>query len=125
MVRPKRVLAQTMKELTQLERDRLTLALALVLPLILLLLFGFAISLDVNSINLAIQDFDQSPMSREYIPISLRWLAAFVPAQSYMPLTRDAFARGMGWSNTWTSVLTLIGLAGFFFVMTWQKLQRM
>lgn len=67
MPRPKRILAQTLKELTQLGRDRLTLALALLLPLILLLLFGFAISLDVNTINLAIQDLDQSPMSREYI----------------------------------------------------------
>ncbi|MBD2101473.1 ABC transporter permease [Leptolyngbya sp. FACHB-261] len=66
-IRPKRILAQTLKELTQLGRDRLTLALALVLPLLMLLLFGFAVSLDVKDISLAIQDLDGSPASREYI----------------------------------------------------------
>ncbi|WP_017318424.1 ABC transporter permease [Mastigocladopsis repens] len=66
-VRPKRIFAQTIKELTQLGRDRLTLTLALGLPLILLLLFGFAVSLEVNKINLAIQDLDRTPSSREYI----------------------------------------------------------
>lgn len=67
MVRPKRIIAQIIKELTQLGRDRLSLTLALVLPLIQLLLFGFAVSLDVNNINLAIQDLDRTPISREYI----------------------------------------------------------
>lgn len=67
MVRPKRIIAQTIKELTQLGRDRLTLTLALGLPLILLLLFGFAVSLEVNNINFAIQDLDRTPTSREYI----------------------------------------------------------
>ncbi len=66
-IRPKRVLAQTLKELTQLGRDRLTLTLALILPLVMLLLFGFAVSLDVRNINLAIQDLDRTPASREYI----------------------------------------------------------
>ncbi len=66
-LRLKRIFAQTIKELTQLGRDRLTLTLALGLPLILLLLFGFAVSLEVNKINLAIQDLDRTPASREYI----------------------------------------------------------
>lgn len=66
-VRPKRIFAQTVKELTQLGRDRLTLTLALVLPLILLLLFSFAVSLEVNKIDFAIQDLDRTPTSREYI----------------------------------------------------------
>lgn len=66
-MRPKRISAQTIKELTQLGRDRLTLTLALGLPLILLLLFGFAVSLEVNKINFAIQDLAQTPASREYI----------------------------------------------------------
>ena len=66
-MRIKRIIAQTIKELTQLGRDRLTLTLALGLPLILLLLFGFATSLDVNQINFAIQDLDLTPSSREYI----------------------------------------------------------
>ncbi|MEC4885242.1 MAG: ABC transporter permease [Scytonema sp. PMC 1070.18] len=63
----KRIFTQTVKELTQLGRDRLSLTLALVLPLILLLLFGFAVSLEVNKIDLAIQDLDRTPSSREYI----------------------------------------------------------
>lgn len=67
IVRPKRIIAQTLKDLTQLGRDRLTLTLALVLPLVMLLLFGFAVSLEVNNINFAIQDLDRTPTSREYI----------------------------------------------------------
>ncbi len=67
MIRPKRILAQTIKELTQLGRDRLTMTVALGLPLVQLLLFGFAVSLNVNEINLAIQDLDGTPTSREYI----------------------------------------------------------
>lgn len=66
-MRPKRVITQVIKELTQLGRDRLTLTLALGLPLLLLLLFGFAVSLDVNQINFAIQDLNRTPQSREYI----------------------------------------------------------
>lgn len=66
-IRPKRVVAQIIKELTQLGRDRLTLTMALGLPLILLLLFGFSTSLDVTALNLAIQDLDQTRLSREYI----------------------------------------------------------
>lgn len=67
MVRTKRIVAQTIKELTQLGRDRLTLTMAVGLPLVLLLLFGFSTSLDVNRINIAIQDLDQTRLSREYI----------------------------------------------------------
>jgi len=66
-LRPKRIIAQTIKELTQLGRDRLTLTLALGLPIVLLLLFGFAVSLKVNQINIAIQDLALTPTSREYI----------------------------------------------------------
>jgi ABC-2 type transport system permease protein len=66
-MRPKHIIAQTVKELTQLGRDRLALTMALGLPLILLLLFGFAVSLEVNKINFAIQDLDLTPTSREYI----------------------------------------------------------
>lgn len=66
-IRPKRIIAQTIKELTQLGRDRLTLTMALGLPIVLLLLFGFAVSLKVNQIDIAIQDLALTPTSREYI----------------------------------------------------------
>jgi len=63
----KRIIAQVIKELSQLGRDRLTLTLALGLPLVLLLLFGFAASLDVNRLDIAVQDLDHTRFSREYI----------------------------------------------------------
>ncbi len=63
----KRIFAQTIKELTQLGRDKLSLLMALGLPLILLLLFGFGVSLKVNQINFAIQDLDGTSVSREYV----------------------------------------------------------
>jgi ABC-2 type transport system permease protein len=66
-IRSKRVITQVLKELTQLGRDRLTLIMALGLPLVLLLIFGFSTSLAVNRINIAIQDLDNTRISREYI----------------------------------------------------------
>jgi len=63
----KRIIAQARKELTQVFRDRLTLTLALALPLILLALLGTAISFSVKGIKVAVQDFDRTPLSRQYI----------------------------------------------------------
>ena len=62
-----RIWNQCVKELVQFKRDRLTVALAFALPLITLLLFGFAVRLELKNIPLAIQDFDQSPLSRAYV----------------------------------------------------------
>src|SRR5262249_25217461 len=62
-----RVLAQVRKELTQLSRDKLTLALALVLPVLLLLLLSSATSLTVKDIPVAVQDLDNTPLSRRYV----------------------------------------------------------
>ena len=63
----RRIFAQARKELTQIVRDRLALALALVLPVGLTALLGTSISLTVTNIPLAVQDLDQTPMSRRYI----------------------------------------------------------
>jgi ABC-2 type transport system permease protein len=63
----RRILAQTRKELTQIVRDWRTLVLALVLPLVLLMLNGSAISLTVTDLPIIVQDFDDSPASREFI----------------------------------------------------------
>lgn len=63
----KRIIAQARKELTQTFRDRLTVALALVLPLILLALLGTALSLSVKGIAVVVQDYDRTPLSRQYI----------------------------------------------------------
>src|SRR4030095_4687522 len=63
----RRVLAQVKKELTQLSRDKFTLALALVLPVLLLLLLSNATSPTVKDIPVAVQDLDQTLLSRRYI----------------------------------------------------------
>src|SRR5262249_23897404 len=63
----KRIIAQARKELTQTFRDRLTMALALVLPLVLIALLGTALSFSVKGIAVVVQDFDQTPLSRQYI----------------------------------------------------------
>jgi ABC-2 type transport system permease protein len=61
-----RIVAQARKELTQVVRDRLALALALVLPVALTALLGTSISLTVTDIPIAVQDLDQTPLSRQY-----------------------------------------------------------
>jgi ABC-2 type transport system permease protein len=63
----KRIISQTIKELAQFRRDRLTMALALALPTLTLLIFGFAIRLEAKDIPITIQDFDHSPQSQAYI----------------------------------------------------------
>jgi ABC-2 type transport system permease protein len=63
----RRIIAQARKDLTQLLRDRLALALAVVLPVVLTALLGTSISLTVTDIPLAVQDLDQTPLSRRYI----------------------------------------------------------
>jgi ABC-2 type transport system permease protein len=63
----RRILAQAGKELIQLLRDKRALALALALPVTQLITMGSAISLDVKNLPLAIQDFDNSPASRQLV----------------------------------------------------------
>jgi len=63
----KRIGEQCRKEWAQFGRDRLTLALAFGLPLAALLLFGFAIRLESDTMPLAVQDLDRSPLSRSYV----------------------------------------------------------
>jgi len=70
------ILTQCVKELLQFWRYRLTVALAFLLPLITLLIYGFAIRLETKNIPLVVQDFEKSPLSREYID-------AFVASNQY------------------------------------------
>lgn len=62
----RRIIAQARKEITQLLRDRLALGLALVLPVGLTALMGMSVSLTVTDIPIVLQDFDQTPLSRQY-----------------------------------------------------------
>jgi ABC-2 type transport system permease protein len=63
----RRIFAQARKELIQILRDKRALALALILPLTQLILMGTSISLDVKDLPLAVQDFDNSPASRQLV----------------------------------------------------------
>jgi ABC-2 type transport system permease protein len=63
----KKIWTQCIKELAQIQRERLTVALVFLLPLITLLIYGFGIRLQLKAIPLIVQDFDQSPLSRTYI----------------------------------------------------------
>jgi ABC-2 type transport system permease protein len=62
----KRLWAQVLKELAQFRRDKLTLALAFVLPVLSFFVFGYGVRLEEKDIPITIQDFDNSPLSREY-----------------------------------------------------------
>ncbi len=63
----RRILAQARKELTQIVRDWRTLALALVLPVVMLLLLSAGLSLTVNELPIAVQDFDGSSASNNFV----------------------------------------------------------
>jgi ABC-2 type transport system permease protein len=63
----RRIIAQARKELTQIVRDWRTLALALVLPVVMLMLLSAGLSLTVNELPIAVQDFDGSSASSNFI----------------------------------------------------------
>jgi ABC-2 type transport system permease protein len=89
-----RILAQCLKELNQLRRDRLTVALALILPLGMLLIYGYAIRLETKNIPLSIQDFDNSYLSRSYVE-RLYANNQFVPAPTIISAPIAAIDRGV------------------------------
>ncbi|MEB3336579.1 MAG: ABC transporter permease [Leptolyngbyaceae bacterium] len=62
-----RIWVQCVKEWVQFRRDRLTVALAILLPLATFFIFGFAIRLEAKDIPIVVQDFDRSPLSRQYV----------------------------------------------------------
>jgi ABC-2 type transport system permease protein len=63
----RRIGVQCAKELVLFARDQLTLALAFVLPIGMLFIFGLAIRLQITNIPVAVQDFDRSAFSRDFI----------------------------------------------------------
>jgi ABC-2 type transport system permease protein len=65
----RRILAQSRKELTQIVRDWRTLTLALVLPVVMLMLLSAGLSLTVNELPIAVQDFDASSASNNFIDV--------------------------------------------------------
>jgi ABC-2 type transport system permease protein len=61
----KRVLSLVRKEARQIVRDPSSIAMGIVLPVILILLFGFGLSLDVQSVPIAVVFEDPSPDATE------------------------------------------------------------
>ncbi|MGB4703598.1 MAG: ABC transporter permease [Candidatus Saccharicenans sp.] len=55
------------KEFIITGRDPISLVLLLVLPTFLLVMFGYALNFDLKHLNLAVVDFDRSPLSRELL----------------------------------------------------------
>src|SRR6516165_8138103 len=95
MTRPMNtIFVQACKEWKEFRRDRLTLSLAFLLPIFSLLLFGYGIRLQSKNIPLAVQDLDNTSISREYVS-RLYATNVLVPAsckQSSSP--EDAIKRG-------------------------------
>jgi ABC-2 type transport system permease protein len=75
----KRILAQAAKEWKQFRRDRLTLALSLALPIVMMLLFGLALSMDPDNVRIAVEDLDNTPLSRSYVE-------SYMAANDFVPV---------------------------------------
>jgi ABC-2 type transport system permease protein len=90
----RRIVAQARKELTQIVRDWRTLILALVLPLILLILNGSAISLTSTDLPIIVQDYDDSPASRNLIDAFRASITFRVVSWPSDRRPEDAFASG-------------------------------
>ncbi len=63
----RKVLAVGRKEFRQIARDRRSLLVLLFVPAFFLLLYGYALNFDVQNIQLAVQDNDRTPASRELV----------------------------------------------------------
>jgi ABC-2 type transport system permease protein len=62
-----KALAVGRKEFRQIARDRRSLMVLLFVPALFLLLYGYALSFDVSNIQLAVQDADRTPASRDLV----------------------------------------------------------
>jgi ABC-2 type transport system permease protein len=80
--------AVTRKEFYHLIRDFRSLYLAFALPLLLILLFGYALSLDVDNVETAVVDHDNTDLSRDFI----RRLDAspYFHVAAHLPNTKEA-----------------------------------
>jgi ABC-2 type transport system permease protein len=63
----RKTLAVARKEFRQIARDRRSLTVLLFVPAFFLLLYGYALSFDVSNIQLAVEDNDRTPASRNLI----------------------------------------------------------
>jgi ribosome-dependent ATPase len=63
----RRLLAYAYREWLEMIRDPIRLTFALVGSIILMFIMGYGLSLDVEDLNFAVLDLDQTPQSREYV----------------------------------------------------------
>lgn len=63
----RKTLAVARKEFRQIARDRRSLLVLLFVPAFFLLLYGYALNFDVQHIQLAVQDDDRTPASRQLV----------------------------------------------------------
>ena len=73
------------KEFIQVFRDRNILRVIFVMPVVQLLLFGYVVNTDVKNIAMRYYDFDNSPLSREFID-AFRAGDYFAPKPSDQPI---------------------------------------
>ncbi|GAB4394289.1 MAG: ribosome-associated ATPase/putative transporter RbbA [Kiloniellaceae bacterium] len=66
-ISPRRLLAYSLRETVEFLRDPIRLGFALGGTALLMLVFGFGITFDVENLNYAALDRDQSPQSRRYL----------------------------------------------------------
>lgn len=59
------------------------------------------------------------------IPFPLSLLSLAVPARYYIELTRDAFVRGIGWTEIWNAPLALTFFALALYTFSWLGSRRM
>jgi ribosome-dependent ATPase len=61
------LLAYSIREALEIRRDPVRLAFGFLGSMVLMFVFGFGITMDVNQINFAVLDMNQTPESREYL----------------------------------------------------------
>ncbi len=66
-MRLKRVWAVVEKEAREIRRDPLFLTMAFFVPSLFMFLFGYGLSLDVEHLPFWVIDYDQSPLSRDFV----------------------------------------------------------
>lgn len=88
----RRMISQAGKEIAQFRRDKLTLALAFLLPSVAMLLYGYATRLESKNIPVAVRNFDNGALSRDYID-TIFANGQLVNAPWHDPVHRRASAR--------------------------------